>query len=112
LTSKNPWSFLLYSLFNKIRDKGKIVSAGYRGGGGEREWVGAGERNDPNIVCTNSSQGPASKKNPSEKRADVVTQGVGSEFKTSTEKKLKKKRKTEINESVTYTSNGSEECLK
>jgi hypothetical protein len=26
----------LYSLFNKIRDKGKIVSAGYLGGGGER----------------------------------------------------------------------------
>jgi hypothetical protein len=32
----------LYFLFNKVRDKGKIVSAGYRGGGGEREgavWV-------------------------------------------------------------------------
>jgi hypothetical protein len=50
----------LYSLFNKIRDKGKIFSAGYRGGGREREgagWVvreevGAGERNDPSIVCT------------------------------------------------------------
>jgi hypothetical protein len=30
-TSKNPCSFLygLYSLFNKIRNKGKIVSAGY-----------------------------------------------------------------------------------
>jgi hypothetical protein len=43
-----------------IRDKGKIASAGYRGGGGEREgagWVvrdgvGAGGRNDPSIVCT------------------------------------------------------------
>jgi hypothetical protein len=50
----------LYSLFNKIRDKGKIVSAGYREGGGEREgkeWVvregvGAGGRNDQSIVCT------------------------------------------------------------
>jgi hypothetical protein len=32
----------LYSLFNKIRVKGKIVSAGYRRGGGQREgaeWV-------------------------------------------------------------------------
>jgi hypothetical protein len=40
------------------RDKGKIVSAGYRRGGGEkegkglREGVGEGGRNDPNIVCT------------------------------------------------------------
>jgi hypothetical protein len=38
----------------------KIVSAGYPGSGGERkraEWmvkegVGAGDRNDPSIVCT------------------------------------------------------------
>jgi hypothetical protein len=29
----------LYSLFNEIRDKGKIVSAQYRGGVGEREGV-------------------------------------------------------------------------
>jgi hypothetical protein len=44
----------------KLIDKGKIVSAGYRGGGGEREgaeWVvregvGAGGRTDPSIVCT------------------------------------------------------------
>jgi hypothetical protein len=50
----------LYSLFNKIKDKGKIVSARYCGGEGEREgaeWVvregvGAGGRNDPSIVCT------------------------------------------------------------
>jgi hypothetical protein len=43
----------LYSLFNIIRDKGKIVSAwgqrGEGGGGGVREKRG---RNDPNIVCT------------------------------------------------------------
>jgi hypothetical protein len=40
----HPWSFLLllYSLFNKIRDKGKIVSAGYRGVGGRGE-VGRGK---------------------------------------------------------------------
>jgi hypothetical protein len=45
---------------NKIRDKDKIVSARYRGGGREREgveWVvregvRAGGRNDPSIVCT------------------------------------------------------------
>jgi hypothetical protein len=45
---------------SKIRNKGKIVSAGYQGVGGEREgeeWVvreevGAGGRNDPSIVCT------------------------------------------------------------
>jgi hypothetical protein len=62
---KNPCSFLLYtlfllySLFNKIRDKGKIISAGYRSGGERdgagwvvREGVGAGGRNDPSIVCT------------------------------------------------------------
>jgi hypothetical protein len=44
----------------KIKIKKIIVSAGYRGGGGKREgveWVvregvGAGGRNDPNIVCT------------------------------------------------------------
>jgi hypothetical protein len=29
-----PSYYCLYSLFNKIRDKGNIVSAGYRGGGG------------------------------------------------------------------------------
>jgi hypothetical protein len=34
--------YCLYSLFNKIRDKGKIVSAGYGGDGREREGVGAG----------------------------------------------------------------------
>jgi hypothetical protein len=51
---------IAYTLFNKIRDKGKIVSAGYQEGGGEREGAGGGvkegqgegERNDPNIVCT------------------------------------------------------------
>jgi hypothetical protein len=51
---------IAYTLFNKIRDKGKIVSAGYRGGGGKREgaeWVvregvGVGGRNDSSIVCT------------------------------------------------------------
>jgi hypothetical protein len=32
-----PSCYCLYSLFNKIRDKGKIVSARYRGGEGERE---------------------------------------------------------------------------
>jgi hypothetical protein len=44
--------------YNKIRDNGKIVSARYWGGKGEREgteWVvregvGAGGRNDPSIV--------------------------------------------------------------
>jgi hypothetical protein len=49
---------IAYALFNKIRNKGKIVSAGYRGGGREREGselvvregVGAGGRNDPSIV--------------------------------------------------------------
>jgi hypothetical protein len=47
-------------VFFKIRNKGKIVSAGYGGGRGEREgaeWVvregvGAGRRNDPSLVCT------------------------------------------------------------
>jgi hypothetical protein len=61
-----PSYYCLYSLFIKIRDKGKIVSAGYwrsggeEGGGGEGvggkregvEWVGSGERNDPSLVCT------------------------------------------------------------
>jgi hypothetical protein len=32
-----PSYYCLYSLFNKIRNKGKIVSARYRGGGEERE---------------------------------------------------------------------------
>jgi hypothetical protein len=51
---------IAYTLFNKISDKGKIVSAGYQWGGGKREgaeWVvtegvGTGGRNDPSIVCT------------------------------------------------------------
>jgi hypothetical protein len=51
---------IAYTLFNKIRDKGQIVSAGYRGGVGKREgaeWVvregvDEGGRNDPSIVCT------------------------------------------------------------
>jgi hypothetical protein len=34
-----PSYYCLYTLFNKIRDKGKIVSVGYCGGGGERERV-------------------------------------------------------------------------
>jgi hypothetical protein len=44
---------------NKIRDKGKIISARYVGGEGEKEgekWVvrevGGGGSNDPSIVCT------------------------------------------------------------
>jgi hypothetical protein len=48
----------VYTLFNKIRDKGKTVSAWKRGGRGkgwgrrEREGTGEGGRNDPIIVCT------------------------------------------------------------
>jgi hypothetical protein len=47
-----PSYYCLYSLFNKIRDKGKIVSARYGGSREEmvREWVGAGGRSDPSIV--------------------------------------------------------------
>jgi hypothetical protein len=47
-TSKNPVPsyYCLYSLYNKIRNKGKIVSAGYRGGGGRGRgrggWQGRG----------------------------------------------------------------------
>jgi hypothetical protein len=52
--------YCLYSLFNKIRDKGRTVSSWKQGEVGERgEEVGGrgrvcGERgrNDPNIVCT------------------------------------------------------------
>jgi hypothetical protein len=61
-----PPYYCLYSLFNKIRDKGKTVSAGW-GKGGEMtqtlyahmnkkkktwEGVGAGGRNKPSLVCT------------------------------------------------------------
>jgi hypothetical protein len=38
--------YCLYSLFNKIRDKGRTVSAWKQGG------RGIGGRNDTNIVCT------------------------------------------------------------
>jgi hypothetical protein len=43
-TSKNlgPSYYCLYSLFNKIRDKGKIISAWYRGGKGGRGSRGKG----------------------------------------------------------------------
>jgi hypothetical protein len=51
--------YCLYSLFNKIRDKGKTVSAGYLGVGGRGRgwsgWSGGGggrERNDPSLVYT------------------------------------------------------------
>jgi hypothetical protein len=55
-----PSYYGLYALFNKIRDKGKIVSDWYQRGGGEkegaewvvREGVGAEGRNDPSLVCT------------------------------------------------------------
>jgi hypothetical protein len=50
---------LFISLFNKIRDKGKTVSAWKGGSRGEREREGEekgggreGGRNDPNIACT------------------------------------------------------------
>jgi hypothetical protein len=50
-------SYYLYSLFNKIREKGRTVSAWKWGGregegGGWREGAGDGGRNDPNIICT------------------------------------------------------------
>jgi hypothetical protein len=53
-TSKNPWSFLLlliYSLYNKIRDNGKIVSVGIEGMG-EREGVRCGIREGLGGVMT------------------------------------------------------------
>jgi hypothetical protein len=43
-----PSYYCLYSLYNKIRNKGKIVSAGYWGVAGERvgaEWGQGGEMN-------------------------------------------------------------------
>jgi hypothetical protein len=51
---------LLILSLQQIRDKGKIVSAGYRGVGVKREredWVvregvGTEWRHDPSIVCT------------------------------------------------------------
>jgi hypothetical protein len=49
--------YCLYSLFNKIRDKGRTVSVGMEGVGGEGEDLGCGQegageggRNDPNTV--------------------------------------------------------------
>jgi hypothetical protein len=61
LNQQKPLSLpvIAYTLYNKIRNKGKIVSAGYWGGGGERDWaewvvregVGAGGRN-PSLVST------------------------------------------------------------
>jgi len=53
-----PSYYCLYSLYNKIRDKGKIVSGwvlrgGVGGGGvGGKGVVGAGGRNEPSLVCT------------------------------------------------------------
>jgi hypothetical protein len=38
--ASRSYVYCLYSLFNKIRGKGKIVSAGYGGGGRGREWSG------------------------------------------------------------------------
>jgi hypothetical protein len=35
-----PSYYFLYSLFKKISDEGKIVSARYQGVGGEREGLG------------------------------------------------------------------------
>jgi hypothetical protein len=39
-------------LFNKIGEKGRTRSSWKLGVGGEREGMGAGERNGPNNVCT------------------------------------------------------------
>jgi hypothetical protein len=54
-----PSYYCLYSVFNKIRDKGRTVSAWKLGGSGgegvgvgKRRGGGAGGRNDPNTVCT------------------------------------------------------------
>jgi hypothetical protein len=43
--------YCLYSLFNKIRDKGRTDSA-WKWGGEERKGVRVGGRNGPNNVCT------------------------------------------------------------
>jgi hypothetical protein len=45
--------YFLYSLINKIRDKGRIVSAWKQGSKGwEREGVEDGGRSGPSIACT------------------------------------------------------------
>jgi hypothetical protein len=54
-TSKNALSSLLSLclFFNKVRDKGRTGSAWKGGGEGGIGWGrGAGERYDPNNVCT------------------------------------------------------------
>jgi hypothetical protein len=50
-----PSYYCLYSLFNKIRDKGfclELRDLGGEGSGGEREGRWVRGRNDPNVVCT------------------------------------------------------------
>jgi hypothetical protein len=41
-----PSYYCLYSFFNKIRDKGRTVSAWKQGGGGEREGKGRKRRGE------------------------------------------------------------------
>jgi hypothetical protein len=57
LNEQKPLVLLIkvYTVFNKIRDKGKTVSAWKRGGGGEREGVGGkGREQEKEGVMTQS----------------------------------------------------------
>jgi hypothetical protein len=52
-----PYYYCLYSVFNKIRDKGRTISACKQGGkgregGGEEGDLRVRGRNDPNIIYT------------------------------------------------------------
>jgi hypothetical protein len=47
-----PSYYGLYSLFNKISDKGRQFLSGREGVWMVREGVGAWGRNDPSLVCT------------------------------------------------------------
>jgi hypothetical protein len=47
-----PSCYCLYSLFNKIRDEGRTISAWKQWGVERGRRTGEERRNDPNIVCT------------------------------------------------------------
>jgi hypothetical protein len=54
------------------------------------------QRSSSKPAWANSSRDPISKKNPSQKRAGVVAQGVDPEFKPQYHKKKKKKKPKDL----------------
>jgi hypothetical protein len=51
-----PTYYCLYSLFNKIRDKGRTVSAWKGGGGGDRKGIGSSGGEMAQTLCAHMNK--------------------------------------------------------